>query len=610
MAEGAKSDLQAVAEHAKPLEVVAIAPPPPDQRRRRDARPPRAGERATRYTLPSHLSSSSPIGYRTRLPFSLDEARALMPLLSLARPTAFVPGAAVREGELFEECSLGILSARQSTNYRGHRDVLFGPRDSQRIASLLERLSHRDAAVLGGASHTHVILTRPYRTPFTMLLTLVGHSPWTSVLGVAGRAVSKRLRHTDDIPTIGYLPHLHLGILADGMERAALVASSGRRRAQVHLAPFASPERRAANGALMAQLGDLCGVTPLERSQGVRVAMVAQVGEVTPSEQLALAPALWRRLGANLMALRSERIQPGVNQDAKAPPAYAQRQAMDLPEALTVQAGRAAYNAFWHWTGVDRERAKELLLLDRIDVLTPNGKHRLRQLRHDLNAITDRVKHSLPVWADLPTGGAFSRAVELGRKAFGLAGQRIYLVGLSRGEVEARGLAWEQAIVATGAAAARSALYAELMGCVELPPDCDLLAGVCLMAGPVNQADIGKQFYGYPDLLAQAYPQRDPTTLLVWTLKAKTIADPIGNEEQLLNPARKGPLVDLRPGPHHVVRVARDGRIQRLRQREDRVSNERAFADQGNFVTSPDGEEIPGNRGTPWPEAWRSELVW
>jgi hypothetical protein len=33
----------------------------------------------------------------------------------------------------------------------------------------------------------------------------------------------------------------------------------------------------------------------------------------------------------------------------------------------------------------------------------------------------------------------------------------------------------------------------------------------------------------------------------VWTVKAKTVADPIGNEEQLMNPAQKGALVDLRP---------------------------------------------------------------
>ena len=41
----------------------------------------------------------------------------------------------------------------------------------------------------------------------------------------------------DDIPTIGYLPHLHVGILADAMN-AAVIASEGRRRALGFMAPF------------------------------------------------------------------------------------------------------------------------------------------------------------------------------------------------------------------------------------------------------------------------------------------------------------------------------------------------------------------------------------
>ena len=129
------------------------------------------------------------------------------------------------------------------------------------------------------------------------------------------------------------------------------------------------------------------------------------------------------------------------------------------------------------------------------------------------------------------------------------------------------------------------------------------------MAGPVNQNDIGKEFFGYRDLLHGAYPNRDPTSLLVWTLKAKTVADPIGNEEQLLNAARKGMLVDLRPGPHEVVSVRRRGAIEALRQRDGRVNQERAFAAANNFVVDSDGTEIPGNRGTPWPRAWADEVI-
>ena len=128
------------------------------------------------------------------------------------------------------------------------------------------------------------------------------------------------------------------------------------------------------------------------------------------------------------------------------------------------------------------------------------------------------------------------------------------------------------------------------------------------MAGPVNQNDIGKSFYGGADLLAGAYPDRDPTALLVWTLKAKTVADPIGNEEQLLSEARKGALVDLRPGPHEAISLRVDGKLQPFRQQAGQTSEARAYADQGNFVTDPEGREIPGNKGSPWP--FSADLLW
>ena len=274
-------------------------------------------------------------------------------------------------------------------------------------------------------------------------------------------------------------------------------------------------------------------------------------------------------------------------------------------------AGRAAYNAFVHWTGCERERAKELLLIDRIDVLSPGGKERLRMVRKQLEDATERVVKGLPLWADLPTGKAFSRNAARGRKAFALAGQRIYITGLSASELAAEEIDWDLAVRATGAAAARSALVAEISGSTNIPEGCDLLAGICLMAGPVNQNDIAKQFYGGVDLLAPRHADRDPTSLLVWTLKAKTVADPIGNEEQLLNPARKGALVNLRCGPHEVVAQRDDSGIWAvLRQREGRVNEERAFSDAGNLVVDASGEGIPGNAGTPWPRAWSGEVLW
>jgi hypothetical protein len=591
----------------KPIALVPIPLPPEAQRVRRDARFAADGEARNRYHLPTALESESPVGYRTRLPLSRAEAAQAATLLSLVPPTAFVPGDGPTEAELFEEAALGVLSARQSTNYRGHRQVTLGPADSATVATLLRRLTPA-GPVLDGAAYTHVGLSRPYRTPFTFLLTFIGHQAVSSLVTVPMRAWRKKFHHADDIPTIGYLQHLHVGIWADAVERAALLASGGRRRANVLLAPFSGPARQAENAAVLGEIERLVGLTDADRALGWRICLVAQVGEV--AEPSPIAPALCRKLGAILLAFRSERVQPGVNAEDKAPPAYQARQEMDVPDALTEMAGRAAYNAFHRWTGIDREGAKALLLMERIDVLTPGGKERLRAVRKELEEVTDKVVAGIPSWADLPTGKALSKNAARGKKAFSLAGQRVYVGGLSRKEVEAAGLDFTHAVRAVGAAAARSALVCELAGCVDLPVGCDLLAGICLMAGPVNQNDIGKQFYGNVDLLAGAHVGRDPTALLVWTLKAKTVADPIGNEEQLMSAARKGALVDLRPGPHEVVAVRKDGAVVALRDRDGRRNSERAFGDQDNFVVDPEGREIPGNRGSAWPEAWRGELVW
>jgi hypothetical protein len=591
---------------SKPLELVTIDPPPAEHRVRRDARFASPGEKRTRHHLPESLESPSPVGYRTRVSLSREEAGTLLSLLSLPRPGRFVPGPPLTERELFEECSLGVLSARQSTNFRGQREVVLGPEDSARAASLLRRIGRREAPVLDGAACTHVVLVRPYRTPFTFLLTFVGHRPLASLVTVPLRAWAKRFRHADDIPTIGYLKELHLGILADAMERAAVVASAGARRAQVFLEPFEKP----VDAAALRELEALAGLTAAERAAGWRVSLVAQVGYVPEEERVRMERSTARRLGAALLALRSERIQPGVNAEPSAPAAYQSRQPMDVPEALTVQAGRAAYNAFARYTGLSREQAKELVLLERIDVLTPHGKERLRAVREELERTTDRLISRLPLWADLALGRALSRNSARGRKAFALAGQRIYVGGLSRREVERAGLSFAHAVRAFGAGAARGALVAEVAGTTEIPEGCDLLGGICLMAGPVNQNDIGKQFFGAEDLLEHAFAGRAPTSLLVWTLKAKTVADPIGNEQQLLDARRKGALVDLRPGPHEVVAVRRGPALEPLRQREGRVNAERAFGEVGNFVTDPEGREIPGNRGEAWPAADSDVPVW
>lgn len=585
----------------KPLEVVRIAPPPAEQRVRREARFPQDGARKTRYSLPKRLESASPVGYRTRLSFTEAEAAEVLPLLALRRPTGFGPQHPVSEQAFFEECSLGVLSSRQSTNFRGFRQITFGPEDAPRITALLRKLSGREAAPLDGAIHTHLVLGRPYRNPFTMLLTLVGHGRLTSPITVARRILDKRLRHADDIPTIGYLPHLHVGILADAMERAAVIASEGERRGLGFMAPFCGAMARK-NKATIRALEKLCGLTAKDRAAGWRLSLAVQVGAALPDERVPLQRETARKLGANLLAFRSERIQPGVNQEQSAPAAYQVRQDMDVSAEFSDMTGRAAYNAFAHWTGVDRDAGKSLLLLDRIDVLTPGGKGRLRAIRGANHAVTDRVVAEMPKWADLPAGKAFSRNAERGRKAFALVGQRIYIGGLCRRAVASAGLDWLATVRAVGAVASRAGLYTEIMGATEVPEGCDLLAGICLMAGPVNQNDIGKTYYGMPDLLDEAYPDQTPTSLLVWTLKAKTVADPVGNEEQLLNAARKGALVDLRPGPHEVCSVVQGGQRRPVRQQGERVNQERAYGDQGNFITDPAGVPIAGNAGQAWGE--------
>ena len=116
--------------------------------------------------------------------------------------------------------------------------VSFGPKESAEIATLIRRLDHLDGEVLEHASVTHMVLSCPYRTPFTMLLTLVGHKTLTNLFTVPWRVLRKRLFHDADIPTIDYLQHLHLGILAEAMERAAVLASRGARKAQVLVKPF------------------------------------------------------------------------------------------------------------------------------------------------------------------------------------------------------------------------------------------------------------------------------------------------------------------------------------------------------------------------------------
>ena len=249
-----------------------------------------------------------------------------------------------------------------------------------------------------------------------MLLTLVGHLPLLSLLTVPVRALRKRFQHIDDIPTIGYLTHLHVGILADALERAVVIASEGKRKANILMAPFTGKANRQTNRKALRQIEALAGLTHAEKQKGWRIAFVAQVGTVQEDEQMTLPTSLWRKAGALLLAFRSERVQPGVNNEEKAPKAYQERQDMDVSEELTEMAGRAAFNAFSHWAEAKREEGKSVLLLDRVDVLTPNGKERLRAIRDELGSVTDRVAANIPLWADLPLGRVFTKNTKRSRR--------------------------------------------------------------------------------------------------------------------------------------------------------------------------------------------------
>src|SRR5690348_7793946 len=98
-----------VSSSQKKLEVIAITPPPKEQRVKRNAKFAGQGEKRNRYHLPRALESGSPVGFRTRVPLSLREAEQALELLSLERPTAFVPGPKPSEAELFEESALGVM---------------------------------------------------------------------------------------------------------------------------------------------------------------------------------------------------------------------------------------------------------------------------------------------------------------------------------------------------------------------------------------------------------------------------------------------------------------------------------------------------------------------
>ena len=176
------------------------------------------------------------------------------------------------------------------------------------------------------------------------------------------------------------------------------------------------------------------------------------------------------------------------------------------PTSLNTMCGRAAYND-GPLDRADLEEAKAALL-ERVDVLTPGGKGRLRQIRGELGAITDKVVETLPGRIDVPSGRFFSRNAERGA-SLALAGQRVYIGGLDRADIE-RDCHGKRASVRPVPQQPEAPSPRNSPGSSTFQ-GCDLLTGVCLMAGPVNQNDIGKQLR-LRGLLAGAHPGKDLTS--------------------------------------------------------------------------------------------------
>ena len=67
---------------------------------------------------------------------------------------------------------------------------------------------------------------------------------------------------------------------------------------------------------------------------------------------------------------------------------------MDVSEELTEMAG--GLRSMHSLIGQAKRGRGIRLLLDRVDVLTPNGKERLRAIRDELGSVTDRVAANIP----------------------------------------------------------------------------------------------------------------------------------------------------------------------------------------------------------------------
>ena len=132
-----------------------------------------------------------------------------------------------------------------------------------------------------------------------------------------------------------------------------------------------------------------------------------------------------------------------------------------------------------------------------------------------------------------------------------------------------KGVAWERAVRAAGLQL-RGGPHVRF-GLIDLPESC--IAYRVLPHGRSGQPERHRQaVLRLPRPAGWGAPGVTPCRL-VWTLKAKTIADPIGNEEQTAQSRPEGALVDLRCGPHEAVWVVdNDGTRRPMRKEGERVS--------------------------------------
>ena len=205
------------------------------------------------------------------------------------------------------------------------------------------------------------------------------------------KGVEKKYRFVDDIPTIGYLQWLHLGILAESMERAAVIASSGQRRANVLMAPFCDDNAQSQNAQVIKDIEARIGLTSSDKAKGWQIRMITQVGCVKGT--LDISQELYQRSVQTCLRFAQSAFSQGSTKRTR-PLLNITKGRTWMSASLSLRMPAAPHTTRFHrWTGIERKRCKALLLNERVDVLTDGGKERLREIE---SSSTKSQTSSLP----------------------------------------------------------------------------------------------------------------------------------------------------------------------------------------------------------------------